>query len=135
MPDRITEITPMQTVYAVLPLVAAFLAVPQFLPQLFARFVAALKRDERGDRLPLHLVRPSNYSRLCNLRVCHQSRFDLHRPQPVTTYIDHVVHAPHQPKIPIRIPPCAIARKIASWNLAPISRLIPSLVSIDRPRH
>ena len=34
MPDRITEITPMQTVYAVLPLVAAFLAVPQFLPQL-----------------------------------------------------------------------------------------------------
>ena len=34
MPDRITEITPMQTVYAVLPLLAAFLAVPQFLPQL-----------------------------------------------------------------------------------------------------
>src|ERR1700691_6191716 len=34
MPDRITEMTPMQTVYALLPLVAASLAVPQFLPQL-----------------------------------------------------------------------------------------------------
>jgi hypothetical protein len=33
-PGGIVEIVPMQTVFALLPLVAAFLTVPQFLPQL-----------------------------------------------------------------------------------------------------
>src|SRR6267154_2492593 len=33
-PDRIMETVPMHLVFASLPLVAAFLAVPQFLPQL-----------------------------------------------------------------------------------------------------
>lgn len=67
-------------------------AVLQLLQQLIRFFLAAHQHDESCNRLALDVMRTTNNSGLCDIRVCHQRTFNFRRTDTVSRYVQHVIN-------------------------------------------
>ncbi len=59
-------------------------------------------------------MRAADHCRLGDARVGHQCALDLHGPESVPGDVEHVVDAPHDPVIPVRIAVRRVAGDVAA---------------------
>lgn len=77
----------------------------QLLPQDIVCFDASPEDDIGMDRHPLDLMREADHGRLCNRRMADQGRFQFRCPQAIPAHLDHIIHAPDDPVVPVFIFP------------------------------
>src|SRR5262249_42019863 len=53
----------------------------------------------------------------------------------MTADVDYVIHAPHQPEISVLVAASAVAREVATFDVAPILLYEPFRIAVDRPQH
>ena len=71
--------------------------------------VAFLQRHERGDRLPLDLVRAADDRRFRHARMIDERALDLHRPDAMAGDVDDIVDAAEQPEVAVGVALGAVA--------------------------
>src|SRR5262245_40578772 len=53
----------------------------------------------------------------------------------MTADVDYVIHAPHQPEISVLVAASAVAREVATFDVAPILLNESFGIAVDRPQH
>src|SRR6266850_3844208 len=81
--------------------------------RLVAARAGAFQHHERAHRLARQVVRTTHDRGLRDeLGVRHQRRLDLHRAEPVSGDVQHVVDAPHDAEIAVRVGARAVSREV-----------------------
>ena len=86
--------------------------VLQSAPGVIGRLMAVPQHDKRLDDLAPDLVGLADDGNIQDSRMRDQRTLDLERPDPVAGTLDHVVLAPDEPKIALRIPGGAVACQV-----------------------
>ncbi|KPA20574.1 hypothetical protein shim_32300 [Shimia sp. SK013] len=104
----------------------------QFLAQLFAWFLIVHQRDVAVDALTFDVVRITHNGSLGHGSMCHQCRFHLGGAHAVARHVDHIVHAPGDPIVAIRVAAATVARKVVAFVVGEIRLLKALVIAIDR---
>ncbi len=80
-------------------------------------------------------MRESNDSGFGYLRMRHQCRLHLGRPEAMAADVDDVVHPAGDPPIAVRVPPGAVAGEVFAGEGAEVSLHEPLVVAVERARH
>jgi hypothetical protein len=96
---------------------------------------ALLHRDERGDRLALHLVRAADDGGLRDRRVVDQRALHFHRADAVAGHVQHVVDAAEDPEVAVVVALRAVAREVDAVPARPVVLAEALVVAPDRAQH
>ena len=109
--------------------------VAELLELLDRALAAALERHERDDRLAGHRVVPGRDGRLGDLLVVDERRLDLDRRDAVARDVHHVVDAPEQPEVAVRVDAGTVAGEVDVPVLRPVRVAVARVVAVDAAQH
>src|SRR5437764_978699 len=102
-----------------------------------------MTRPRRSTRQPLcppppggagprrrHRIPPAGAGGLRDLRVRDEGRFDLRRRDAMARDLHHVVHAAHEPEVPVGIALGAVAGEVSPGILAPVRVAVALVVLV-----
>ena len=96
----------------------------------------ALQHHEREHRLALDLVRATHDSGLRHPWVRDQRRLDFHCAEAMPGYIQHIIDAPHDPVIAVRVAVRRIAGEVIPiLEPAPVSLQVALVIAPDGAQH
>src|SRR6188472_3425163 len=103
---------------------------------LFRTVPTVLEGDERSNRSPLDLVRPTHDRGLRDAWVIDQRALHFHRADPVARNVQYVVHAPEQPEVALVVELGAVAGHVdIGAPLVPVLTDVALRIAVNTAQH
>src|SRR4029079_17217890 len=91
--------------------------------------------DERDERLAFQFIWTANHRRFGDLLIAHKRALDFRGADAMTGYVEDVIDAADNPKIPVFVLPATIAREVTALHFAPVNVLVSLRIAPDSAQH